>query len=96
MEIAPPLPSETSLATLWLVMIRVVKRYGIDSDTFIRAIGLQPAALRDANARIPSRFSDVAFSRAMTLIPDPAFGLQAATCWHPSNLGVVGYAWLSS
>ena len=29
-------------------------------------------------------------------IPDPAFGLQAARCWHPSNLGTLGYAWLAS
>ena len=29
-------------------------------------------------------------------IPNPAFGLQAAKCWHPSNLGALGYAWLSS
>src|SRR5688500_10037800 len=29
-------------------------------------------------------------------IADPAFGLQAAQCWHPSNLGALGYAWLSS
>jgi len=29
-------------------------------------------------------------------IADPAFGLRAAECWHPSNLGTLGYAWLSS
>ena len=29
-------------------------------------------------------------------VSDPAFGLQAARCWHPSELGVLGYAWLSS
>jgi hypothetical protein len=26
----------------------------------------------------------------------PAFGLQAATCWHPSHLGALGLAWLAS
>ena len=36
------------------------------------------------------------FTLATSLIPDPAFGLGAATCWHPSNLGPLGYAWLSS
>ena len=30
------------------------------------------------------------------MIPDPAFALKAAECWHPSNLGPMGYAWLSS
>ena len=26
----------------------------------------------------------------------PAFALRAGACWHPSNLGTMGYAWLSS
>jgi len=34
--------------------------------------------------------------RALALIPDPAFGLRAAECWHPSDLQALGYAWLSS
>jgi AraC-like DNA-binding protein len=33
---------------------------------------------------------------AIPLIRDPAFGLQAARCWHPAHLGVLGHAWLSS
>jgi AraC-like DNA-binding protein len=97
MESRPALlPSESSLATLWLILIRLVKLYGVDADQFVKEIGINPASIRDANARIPYRFSDVAFSRAKHHIPDPAFGLLAAKCWHPSNLGVMGYAWLSS
>ena len=34
--------------------------------------------------------------KAAALIPDPAFGLRAARCWHPSNLGALGHAWLSA
>lgn len=90
-----PLPSESSLATIWLILLRVLKHYDLDADQFVKDIGINPARLRDANARIPSRFSDIAFSKAMHCIPDPAFGLLAAACWHPSNLGVMGYAWLS-
>ena len=30
------------------------------------------------------------------MIPDPAFGLRASRCWHPSNLGALGHAWLSA
>jgi AraC-like DNA-binding protein len=29
-------------------------------------------------------------------ISDPTFALRAAECWHPSNLGALGFAWLSS
>jgi AraC-like DNA-binding protein len=32
----------------------------------------------------------------MSLIPETAFALRAAECWHPSLLGTLGYAWLSS
>jgi hypothetical protein len=31
----------------------------------------------------------------MSLIPDPAFALRAAECWHLAS-GHLGYAWLSS
>jgi hypothetical protein len=48
------------------------------------------------NARLPSRLVDLAFAKAAALIPDPAFALRAGECWHPSNLGTMGYAWLSS
>jgi AraC-like DNA-binding protein len=46
--------------------------------------------------RLPSRLVDILFKRAEAHITDPAFGLRAAECWHPSNLGTMGYAWLSS
>jgi AraC-like DNA-binding protein len=70
--------------------------YGIDARTLLREAGVDPALLRDPNARIASGVADVVFAKAATLIPDPAFGLWAARCWHPSNLGVLGHAWLAS
>jgi AraC-like DNA-binding protein len=39
---------------------------------------------------------DVAAQAAASRIPDPAFALRAARCWHPSDLGALGYAWLAS
>jgi len=39
---------------------------------------------------------DIASRVAAERIVDPAFGLRAARCWHPSNLGVLGHAWLAS
>src|SRR5262249_34795998 len=46
--------------------------------------------------RIPINKIDAMLSVAIPLIRDPAFGLQAARCWHPAYLGVLGHAWLSS
>ncbi len=87
---------ESFLATNGLVLARLVELHGIDPQGFLRESGIDPALLRDPDARIPSQLADVALTRAMALIPDPAFGLRAAECWHPSNLGCLGYAWLSS
>ena len=88
--------SETFLATLGLVAMRLVELHGIDPDGFMKQVGLDPKAFRDPKVRLPVQFADVVFTRASFLISDPAFALRAADCWHPSNLGALGYAWLSS
>ena len=90
------LTTESTLATIWLILLRLVELHGIDPQQFMQELGVQPQTLRDVQARIPSRQADVAFSNAARRIPDPAFALRAAECWHPSNLGTMGYAWLSS
>lgn len=87
---------ETFLATMGQVFVRLVAMYGIDARALLHEAGVDPTLLRDPNARIASSASDVAFAKAATLIPDAAFGLRAARCWHPSNLGALGYAWLAS
>lgn len=88
--------SDGFLATLGLAVMRLIKLHGIDPDSLMRQVGLSAELFLDPRARIPSRFVDAVFTRAASLIPDPAFALKAAECWHPSNLGAVGYAWLSS
>lgn len=88
--------SDSFIATMGLVVVRLVELHGIDPSGFMKQVGLHPDAFRDARARLPVRVVDVAFTQAAALMPDPAFALRAAECWHPSNLGAVGYAWLSS
>ncbi len=90
------LKPETSLASLWLIVLRLVELHGIDPQAFSQEVGVPAATLRDVHARLPSRLVDLAFAKAAALIPDPAFALRAGECWHPSNLGTMGYAWLSS
>lgn len=87
---------ETSLATVWLMMLRMMEAQGLDVARVMDEVGIGESVLRQPNARLPSRLSDVFFRRAMEAIPDPAFGLRSAEYWHPSNLGTLGYAWLSS
>lgn len=87
---------ESSLATIWLIMFRLVEQHGIDPQRFMRELGMAPETFRDVTARLPSHLGDTAFEKASAQISDPAFALRAAQCWHPSNLGTMGYAWLSS
>lgn len=87
---------EATLATIWLILSRLVELHGIDPQRFLRELGVAPETLRDVTARLPAHLADVAVEKASAQIPDPAFALRAAQCWHPSNLGTMGYAWLSS
>ncbi|HQR60005.1 MAG TPA: AraC family transcriptional regulator [Methylophilaceae bacterium] len=87
---------ETFLASAGLVFIRLIELHGIDSARFMEELGIDPLLLSEPKARIPARFSDMAFTKAALLIQKPEFALRAAECWHPSNLGALGYAWLSS
>lgn len=88
--------ASTSLATVWLMMLRLFEREGLAPDALIAGLGITREQLAEPGARVPSRLADVIFARAAAQIPDPAFALHAARCWHPSNLGILGYAWLSS
>lgn len=87
---------DSFLATIGQIAVRLVELHGIDPQQFMRIVGIDPVTIRDPKARIPSRIADLTFEKAAALIADPAFALRAAECWHPSNLGVLGYAWLSS
>lgn len=88
--------SGSTLATLWLVMLRLLEEHGIDPEQFRKTLGIRREALCDVQARLPSHLVDVGFELATAQIGDEAFALRAAECWHPSNLGTMGYAWLSS
>ena len=86
----------TSLATIGQIAKKLYELHGLDAQALFSEQGITLDEIRNPNARIPSRTWDALARRTATLIADPAFGLRAAHCWHPSNLGALGYAWLSS
>lgn len=88
--------SETFLASFGQIGLRLIERLGISPQEFTRPFGLDPKILPSPKARVPAQFGDETFARIASLVPDPAFALLSAECWHPSNLGTLGYAWLSS
>ncbi len=82
----------TFLASFGLTGLRALAQRGLDVDAFVRELRLpQPVP-----QRLPSRTLDVAIALALEWTGESSFGLEAGVCWHPSDLGAVGYAWLSS
>jgi AraC-like DNA-binding protein len=75
---------------------RLLEMHGLDAVAIAGDAGLDLAVTPAPGERIEVDKIDAILRVAIPLIGDPAFGLRAAHCWHPSELGVLGYAWLSS
>jgi AraC-like DNA-binding protein len=88
--------ARTTLATVGQIIARLLEMHGLDAATLLREQGIDPRAITDAGLRIPTAQWDAVVRRAAPQIDDPAFGLRAARCWHPSNLGALGHAWLAA
>jgi AraC-like DNA-binding protein len=84
------------LASAAPIIRRLFEMHGIDVAELARQAGVDTALLQQPSERIDIDDIDALFRIAMPRIADPAFGLLAARCWHPGNLGVLGHAWLSS
>ena len=78
------------------IVWRLIERHDLAPEPLFRAAGIDPAIIHDPHAHIARPKSDALMRALAERIADPAFGLRAAQCWHPSNLGTLGYAWLSS
>jgi len=75
---------------------RLLEMHGLDAVQTAQRAGVDLAKIPAAGERIAIDKIDAMLRVAIPLIGDPAFGLQAARCWHASHLGVLGHAWLSS
>ena len=87
---------DTGLASMGQVFRRLLEMHGVDAVGIAREAGVDLSAVPGPTVRIEADKLDVVLLAAIPRIDDPAFGLQAARCWHPANLGVLGHAWLSS
>ncbi len=87
---------ETTLATTAQVLVRLIRRQGLDAERLLRQHGIDPVQLSDPRARLPIAATDALVRSVAGQVADPSFGLQAADCWHPTNLGALGHAWLTS
>ena len=87
---------DATLASIGQIVWRLIERHDLAPEPFFRAAGIDPAIIHDPHALIARPKSDALMRALAERIADPAFGLRAAQCWHPSSLGTLGYAWLSS
>ena len=87
---------DATLASVGQIVWRLIERHDLAPEPLFRAAGIDPGIIHDPHALIARPKSDALIRAIAERIADPAFGLRAAQCWHPSNLGTLGYAWLSS
>ncbi len=87
---------DATLASLGQIVWRLIERHDLAPEPLFRTAGIDPEIIHDPHAHMARPKSDALMRTLAERIANPAFGLQAAQCWHPSNLGTLGYAWLSS
>lgn len=76
--------------------IKIIEYYGIDSKPLLENLRIDSKEFNNPSARFPYPIIEQLWEDAQTLSGDSAFGLKADLFWHPSQLGALGYAWLSS
>lgn len=87
---------DTGLPTVGHMLWRWLELQELDAGRLFAARGLSKRDLQSQSERVPSDRWDEIFADASDRIADSCSGLRAAQCWHPSDLGALGYAWLAS
>lgn len=87
---------DTTLATSAQVIDTLLRRHGIDPVPLYAHHGIDLSLLAEPSARLPQDAVDAVLRDGAQRIADPAFGLSAVACWHPSHFGALGHAWLAS
>jgi len=51
--------TQSSLASAWLILFRLLEVHGVDAQSWLRELGIDPDLARQPGARIPSSLSDL-------------------------------------
>lgn len=78
------------------MIARALTAHGVDSDEIFRRVDLDPAVMKDPNARYPVSAMTRLWRAATVESGDPCFGLAAVEHWQPTSLHALGFAWLAS
>jgi len=88
--------SFTYAAPAVTMTLKIIESYDIDPQPLLKNLGIDAKLIEDPNARFDYVKIDQLWYDAASIAKDPNFGLRAAKYWHPSSLGALGYAWLTS
>ncbi|TDI92080.1 MAG: AraC family transcriptional regulator [Chloroflexi bacterium] len=86
----------SSISSWALLVAKALEAGGHDSEDVFRRAGLDPAKLKDADARYPIEGMRRLWRLAVQVTGDPYFGLKAAGFWHPTTMHALGYSWMAS
>jgi AraC-like DNA-binding protein len=86
----------TVLAGVLRPFPRVAERLGLPADRLLREAGIAAEDFSRAGARLPIETSGRLLTRAAELSGRADFGVQLGLAHHPSDLGALGYCWLSA
>lgn len=86
----------SSISSWALLVAKALEADGHDSEDVFRRAGLDPAKLRDADARYPVDGMSRLWRLAVQVTGDPYFGLKVADFWHPTTMHALGYSWMAS
>ena len=86
----------STLASSALMIWKTLESYGCDARALFQQAGLDPATMRDPNARYPDSAFSALWRRAVEATRDPGFGLAVARFWHPTSFHALGYSWFAS
>lgn len=86
----------TKLASIQLVLWRMLEEHNEDPVPVFKQVKLDPSLMYKSGERYSLIKIAELWKEMERRIDDPCFGLTAATCWHPTNFGSMGYALLTS
>jgi len=86
----------TSLTSGVLLMWETLEAHGLNNRELFERAGLNPAKLRNPDARYPDKRIIKLWEYALEAIDDPCLGLEVASHFYPTTLHALGFAWLAS
>jgi AraC-like DNA-binding protein len=89
-------PSPSTIASWSATIVRALDAAGVDGRRLAEEAGIDPALLREPNARVPRAALTRLWQLAVEATGDPAFGLAAARFVTQTTFHALGYAVLAS